>query len=120
MTGDELDRAIQFLVESQAKLTSDIDRLTGEVAQVTGDVNRLTGDATQVRVDLTDLKRVVAQFAANTALWAEESDGRMRRLETAMAELAKRTDEGAERMNALIRVVEGHVTDETRHRPRPG
>ncbi len=42
----------------------------------------------------------------------ERTKGPQERLGVAMAELA-------ERMNALIRVVEGHVTDETRHRAPP-
>jgi ABC-type transporter Mla subunit MlaD len=126
MTGDELDRAIQFLVESQGKLTSDIAQLTGDVAQLTGDVTQLTGDVTELRGDLAHLTDWMGRFAQTTQLFAERADrrlelletgaertnGRQERLDTAMAELA-------ERMSALIRVVEGHVADETRHRTPP-
>ena len=52
MTGDEVDRAIAFLLESQAALTAKVDanaeaqaRLTADVSVLTGDVKALTGVA---------------------------------------------------------------------------
>src|SRR6266700_7233675 len=119
MTGEELDRAIQFLLEGQAKNDALIGQLGVRVDQLSADVNRLTGDS-------ADFKVLVREFAESTRLFAERADERLDRLE----ERAERSDghrerldkalaEGAERMNALMRVVEGHITDETRHRRSP-
>src|SRR5437899_5141144 len=102
MTGDELERDIQFLLESQAKNDAQIARLTG---------------------DFADFKTLVREFAESTRLFAERADerlarleenakgddGRLQRLETVLADLA-------EEMKSLLHVVEGHVTDEARHR----
>src|SRR5437879_2469333 len=106
MTGDELERAIQFVLESQAKNDAQIARLTGDSA---------------------DFKALVREFAESTRLFAARADERLDRLEQdvkrgerhrqrldqAMAELA-------EGMKSLLHVVEGHVIDETRHRRPPG
>ena len=120
MTGEGLERAIQFLLESQAKNDAQIAQLGVRADQLTRDVARLTGD-------FADLKALVKEFAESTRLFAQRADERLdrleqnaergdrhrQRLETALAE-------GAERMNALMRVVEDHITDETRHRTTPG
>src|SRR5881409_3701064 len=106
MTGGELERAIQFLLESQAKNDAQIAQLGVRADQLTRDVARLTGD-------FADLKALVKEFAESTRLFAQRADERLdrleqnaergdrhrQRLETALAE-------GAERMNALMRVVE--------------
>ena len=152
MTGDELDRAIQFLLESQAKNDAQIGRLTGDSAELKAllrdfaettqrfaeraderldrndaQISRLTGD-------FADFKASVGEFVESTRRFAERADerlerleenakrndGRLQRLETALANLAERTDKLAEEMSSLLHVVEGHVTDETRHRRPPG
>ena len=106
MTGNELERAIQFLLESQAKNEAQIAQLTGDSA---------------------DFKALVREFVEGTRRFAERADERLDRLEQdvkrgerqrqrldqAMAELA-------EGMKSLLHVVEGHVTDEARHRRPPG
>src|SRR5213592_3185714 len=137
MTGDELERAIQFLLESQGKNDAQIgqlgvrvdqigvrvDQLTRDVAQLTASVARLTGDVARLTGDFADLKVLVKEFAESTRLFAQRADERLdrleqnaergdrhrQRLETALAE-------GAERMNVLMRVVEDHITVETRPR----
>src|SRR5436309_1425208 len=105
MTGDELDRAIQFLLESQAKNDAQIGRLTGDSAE---------------------LKALLRDFAETTQRFAERADERLdsleqdvkrgerhrQRLDQAMAEVA-------EGMKSLLHVVEGHVTDEAKHRRPP-
>jgi len=127
MTGDELERAIQFLLESQAKNDAQIARNDTQIARLTG--------------DFAELRALVREIAESTRLFAERADerlgrleqsaerrdrhlerleenakrddGRLQRLETALADLA-------EEMKSLIHVVEGHVTDEARHRRPPG
>jgi len=123
MTGEELERTIQFLLESQAKNNAQIGQLGVRVDQLTRDVAQLTASVARLTGDFADLKSLVREFAESTRLFAVRADERLDRLEqnaergdrhherldTALAELT-------ERMNSLIRVVEGHISDETRHR----
>ena len=67
MTGDELERAIQFLLESQAKNDAQIARNDTQIA-------RLTGDS-------ADFKALVREFAESTRLFAARADERLDRLE---------------------------------------
>jgi len=60
MTGDELERAIQFVLQSQAKNDAPIARLTGDSA---------------------DFKALVREFAESTRLFAARADERLDRLE---------------------------------------
>jgi predicted RNase H-like nuclease (RuvC/YqgF family) len=127
MTGDELERAIQFLLEGQAKNDALIGQLGVRVDQLTAGVARLTGD-------FADLKALVKEFAESTRLFAQRADERLdrlernaeqgdrhrQRLETALAEGAERMNALTESMDTLTHVVERHITDETRHRMPPG
>ena len=63
MTGDELERAIQFLLEGQAKNDALIGQIGVRVDQLTADVNRLTGDVTRLTGDFADFKVLVREFA---------------------------------------------------------
>jgi len=87
MTGDELERAIQFLLESQGKNDAQIgqlgvrvdqigvrvDQLTRDVAQLTASVARLTGDVARLTGDFADLKVLVKEFAESTRLFAQRA-----------------------------------------------
>ena len=127
MTGDELDRAIQFLLESQARNDAQMARNDAQIASLTG--------------DSADFKALVREFVESTWRFAERADARLERLEQnaerrdrhleRLEENAKRDDgrlqrletalaDLAEEMKSLIHVVEGHVTDEARHRRPPG
>ncbi|SRR6266567_8475135 len=120
MTGDELDRAIQFLLESQAKNDAQIARLTGDSAELKA-LLRDFAETTQRFAERADerLERLEQNAERADAHLerleenAKRDDGRLQRLETALADLA-------DEMKSLLRVVEGHVTDETRHRRPPG
>src|SRR5438309_1051794 len=123
MTGEELERTIQFLLESQAKNDAQIGQLGARADEPTREVAQLTNNATRLTDDLADIRALVREFAESTRLFAvraderpdrleqeaERGDRHRQRLDNALADLA-------ERMNSLIRVVEGHITDEARHR----
>ena len=67
MTGDELERAIQFLLESQAKNDAQIARNDTQIARLTG--------------DFAELRALVREFAESTRLFAERADERLGRLD---------------------------------------
>ena len=90
MTGDELDRAIQFLLESQAKNDAQIARNDTQIARLTG--------------DFAELRALVREFAESTRLFAERADERLGRLEQS----AERRDRHLERLDkAMAELAEG-------------
>ena len=108
MTWDEVEKAMQFLLDNQARneaqigmLSTQIDGLGRRVDQLTGDVAELGGHVRQ----LTDL---VGRVAESTRVFVERANGRFERVETALADMT-------EKLNGLIGIVEQHVTDESRH-----
>ena len=104
MTGDEMERAIQFILEQQARqdarFSEKIDRLSGHVERISGIVDRLSDkvDRLSDKVDRT-ADSVVALLAI-----AEMH-------EREIASLNERGRETDERLNALINTVERYISE---------
>jgi hypothetical protein len=82
VTGEEMERAIDFLLKSQANLEARIEQVNTNLGGRIEDTNRLLGEYAQLQTQL--IQTVTRTFEAQ-------------------AELNRRTDE---RINALISAVE--------------
>ena len=91
MTNEELERGLNFLVEHQAKLTTDVERLTTEVEQLTSGVNKLVSSVAQTnRV----LKMAIVQGRR------VRSD--LRKAESVLVQLVETQREQGDKINILI------------------
>ena len=119
MTGDEIERAIEFLIESQARhdaRMADIDQRLGQASEQTA---RTSGHLAQLDVVVSEytgmqseLVRVVtrtftAQAKINDEFRAEMRDGR----DEFRAGLRETADAFRESLDRLAAVVERHVGD---------
>ncbi len=116
MTNDELGRKIEFLIEQQAQLTADVQKLSEDAKLLIVDIKQLT-DA-----NVTTMKGIstLLAFEGEDREWMRKTGGtvdgleiRVARLETAMAQIGeahralteaqKRTED---HLNALTVLVE--------------
>ncbi len=119
MTGDEIERAIQFILESQAKneaqagrlgahigeLGTRVEELGARLGELGGRADQLTSDVAQLTGNMGQVTDLVGRMAENTRVFVERVNGRFERLETAMTE----------HLNVFVSVDERHITDDTRH-----
>ena len=97
MTGEEMERAIAFVLEQQAQLAATVGRMSEKVDLMAGKVDSLTD-----KVD-----RNADGIAALLAI-AEIHEREIAELRQTQAEAQARTDE---RLNALINTVERHISE---------
>jgi type II secretory pathway component PulM len=103
MTPDELDKRIEFILQMQAQFQADVGQLATSLARCEANIDNLRGTVSELRISVSDLAGVVRDSI-------KISDDRFTRLDDRIGELTsaqKRTDE---RLNALISVVERHIT----------
>ncbi|MBI4749852.1 MAG: hypothetical protein HY774_15300 [Acidobacteria bacterium] len=76
MTNDQIERSINFLLDSQATLTAKVDQLTENQSKLTADVANLTVDVAEMKVqaelDRQLMKEMFKHFSDNA-----EADRRM-------------------------------------------
>jgi hypothetical protein len=104
MTPDEMDKKIDVILEMQAQFETNIGKLESNLVRCETNIDKL-------RVSVVDLAGVVRESA-------KLSDDRSSRLDQRMIELADAQKTTDERLNALISVVERHITGPD-HAPRP-
>jgi phage-related protein len=109
MTWEEVEKAMQFILDGQARNEAQIGRI-GDLVQELGSRVQELGGNVQRHTDL------VGQLAESTRLFVgrvdthiEKSNGRLDRVETTL-------DEMTGKLNALVNIVDRHVTDDSRHR----
>lgn len=56
MTNEQIERSINFLLDSQATLTAKVDQLAENQARLTADVAKLTTDIATLTVDVAEMK----------------------------------------------------------------
>ena len=69
MTHDEMERAIAFLLEHQAKSTSETESLRTSVTELTGTVKSLTQEMREAFNNLIIANEVTRDLASKTAEW---------------------------------------------------
>ena len=97
MTPDEMDKKIEFILQMQAQFEANLARSEANIDNL--------------RVSVADLAGVVRDSI-------KLSDDRFTRLDERMMELATAQKTTDERLNALINVLERHITGPD-HAPRP-
>ena len=132
MTPDEVDKKIEFILQMQAQFEANLTRSEANIDDLRLSVADLRASTTDLRVSVGDLKVTVAGLAGVVRESIKISDDRFTRLDDRISKLAeahvvtdrilkdlaesqKTTDE---RLNALISVVERHITGPD-HAPRP-
>lgn len=64
MTNDEMERSINFVLDSQATLTAKLEKLTKDQARLTTNVERLTADIVEMKVQ-AELDRAMIRDAVS-------------------------------------------------------
>lgn len=111
MTGEEMERAIAFIVEQQAQTTSKLDSLIETVGTLSHTVGTLSGTVGTLSGTVGTLSRKIDRNADSaTALLAiaEIHEREITELRQTQAEAQSRTDE---RLNVLIDTVERHISE---------
>jgi FtsZ-binding cell division protein ZapB len=104
MTPEEMDQRIGFILQMQAQFEVNVGKLETNLARCVTTIDNL-------RVSVVDLAEVVRESI-------RLSDDRFTRLDERMADLAEAQKASDERLNALINVVEKHITGPD-HAARP-
>ena len=125
MTPDEMDKKIEFILEMQAQFEANVGKLATNLARSEANTDNL-------RVSVADLAGVVRESVklsddrftrlddrlTNLAGAQKAADERSARLDELMLELAAAQKATEERLNALINVMERHLTGPD-HAARP-
>src|ERR1051325_2113091 len=98
MTNEEMERAIEFLLEHHAKFSTDIERHSEQINQLTQAVTALTGNVEAMREEMQDgfnklvlANEVTRQLAEDVARLAVQTSQRVTGLEGRVSDLeAKR------------------------------
>jgi ABC-type transporter Mla subunit MlaD len=114
MTGEEMERAIQFIFEQQSKLTATVDRLSENVDRLSVKVDRVSEnvDRSSENVDRLSekfdrLSEKVDRTADSVVALLAIAEVHEREI-TALGERGRETDE---RLNALINTVERYISE---------
>ena len=107
MTGEEMERAIQFILEQQAQVTATVGRLSETVDRLSEKVDRNADGVTALlaiaEIQAAEIKELGATVRAVSER-QQESDAKM----VAMADAHRET---GERLNALINTVERYISE---------
>jgi hypothetical protein len=103
MTPAEMDKKIEFILQMQSQFEANIGRLETNVARSEANVGNLRASIAELAVVVRDSIKL--------------SDDRSTRFDLKMLELAEAQKITDERLNALISVVERHITGPD-HAPR--
>jgi uncharacterized protein YoxC len=103
MTLDEMGKKIEFILEMQAHFEANVGKLATNLARSETNIDNL-------RVSVADLRVSVAGVAGVVRESVKLSDDRFTRLDEKMIELAGAQKATEVRLNALINVLERHIT----------
>jgi hypothetical protein len=113
MTNEEMERAIQFLVEQHAQLFASQQQLTADVQKLTVDVQKLTVDVQKLTVDMQKMAEIQMKLMeatiANTAQIGRLVEAQAQ-TDIKFKEMAQAQANLAERLDAFIVVVERYIS----------
>jgi|SRR5205085_7667529 len=107
MTDEEQQRQIDFIIGQQAQLTATVGSLAGIVEQLAGTVAQLAGSVGQLAGSVEQLTGRVERLAEKVDRTADSVTALLAIAEIHDHEM-KETDE---RLNALINIVERHISE---------
>jgi methyl-accepting chemotaxis protein len=102
MTGEEMERALEFLVKSQADTNEQLEQLTGQVAET----NRLLQLQAETQSQFIEIVTVTMNRLAD----AQERTAQQ------IAQQQTHANETDARLDRLAALVERHIEDEHAHR----
>jgi hypothetical protein len=103
MTPEELDKKIEFILEMQAQFAADMGRSEVNIVNLTASAAQSEANIDKLRISIADLAVVVRDSV-------KLSDDRFTRMDDKLAKLADAQRTTDERLNALISLVERHIT----------
>ena len=111
MTLDEMDKKIEFILQMQAQFETNLGRLETNLARCEANIDNL-------RTSVAVLAGVVSDSLKLSDDRFTRLDDRLTRFDERMIELAAAQKATDERLNALISVLERHITGPD-HAARP-
>jgi FtsZ-binding cell division protein ZapB len=107
MSNEEVERAIEFLIKSQAQLTANVDNLTVTVNKLSEKVDR-TADSVFALLTIAEIhEREINALKDASRATDEKMAESARAADEKLAESSRVTDE---RLNALILMVERYIS----------
>ena len=115
MTPEQMERAIEFLLNHHARFITELDLLKDTQAQTSKDVAEMA-DVTKERItNLADailsLTNIVSEHGDQIAALAAQG----KKTDSQIAALNEQGKETDARLNALIHIVKRHITNTTAH-----
>ena len=107
MTNEEIEKAIEFIVEQEARTSAKIDMVSDKLDALTEKVDSLTDVQTRSTESITALL-AIAQVHEREIMANAQHISSVSRDVAALGEITRATDE---RLNALINVVERHISN---------
>lgn len=107
MTWEEMERTMAFIVEQQAQINITIDRLSEKVDRNTNGISALLAVAEIQAAEIRDLTESTRDLTESTTDLREST----RALADRQREADERGRQTDERLNALINIVERHISE---------
>ena len=102
MTGEEMERAIEFLLQGQANHEARLGELTERVGELTERVGELTEKINQLTAQVTETSKQLQTYAETQSEFIRATTKSI----TGLSEAQAKTDE---RLNKLIGLFEQHI-----------
>ncbi len=112
MTSEEMERAIEFLIQHHAKFSAEMVELADKVTRMANTVDQLTEDAVMFRESILNLKDVVLSLANIV----EQQGDQIAQNSQQIATLSEHGKDMDARLDVLIKIVEGHITNPDAHK----
>jgi outer membrane murein-binding lipoprotein Lpp len=118
MSNEEIERAIDFLLKSQATSEARIDRLSEQVSQLSSNVDQLRGTVDQLAGTVAQLNDTVAQLGSRPDSFADNQANIMRVMMQSLEAQARSNESMASRQSrtedALVRLAEAQTSSDRR------
>ena len=115
MTGEEMERAIDFLLKSQANLEARIDQvntnLGARIDETSAQLAQTNRQLAETNRQLAETNRLVRLQGDTLSTFIEVTTSAFNDLAAAQSRLTAAQERTDERLNALINVVEKHISE---------
>jgi len=109
MTPEEADKKIEFILQMQAQFEANLGKLEANLARSESNIDKLRESQAALTTSVVNIADILRESV-------RISDERFTRLDERMIELVEAQKSTDERLNALINVVDRHITGPD-HRP---
>ncbi len=109
MTGDELDRAIEFLLQSQASSDARLGRLEAAMAASQEKFDRQVQETNQLIEQNSRQIAALAEVAAQHSVQIEQNSAQLKHLMSVVAETVEAQRRNSQDIDALVKLVGGVI-----------